>query len=88
MISLPVTNAIEAAVPIARRNLNLGEETLVYQWIPNDRAKPKAVWRIEFNEGEPTWVAEEWAKDPWLTGAVEALRSAGASDEPRDLPML
>jgi hypothetical protein len=83
-----LTNAIEAAVPIALRNLNLGEETKVYQWIPDDRAKPNAVWRIELDEGEPTWVAVEWEKDKPLTAAVEALRRAGADGEPWEVPML
>jgi hypothetical protein len=83
-----LTNAIEAAVPTARRNLNLDEETEVFQWIPNDRAKPNAVWQIEFDEGEPTWMAVEWEKDKSLTAAVEALRRAGADGEPWELPML
>jgi hypothetical protein len=82
-----LTNAIEVAVPIALRSLDLGKETKVYQWIPNDRAKPKAVWRIDLDGGEPVWVPVEWEKDPQLTGAVEALRLAGADGEPWDLQL-
>lgn len=76
-----LTNAIEIAIPAALQSLGVPDDLPVYQWTPTDPLKPNTLWRVEISpSGEPIWTEEaEWAQDPDLVGAIDALTRAGAT---------
>lgn len=78
-----ITNAIETAVPMALRAVGVDEsdDVEVFQWTPDDPAKPNSLWRITFEDAEPIWEAADWEDDPVLAETIQALCLATGSNE-------